>query len=85
MQAILRKYGNSIGLAIPKGCRNEHHHFEVGQTVILEEVEEGLLIKPVPIKKYSLDDLLNQCDLKAEEPTYDSDWENMPPVGKEIW
>jgi len=81
METILRNFGNSIGLVIPKPVR-EALHLSAGQTVTLEQTEQGLLVKP-RAKKYTLDELLAQCDPTAPMPQEIADWQDMPAAGKE--
>ena len=62
METVLRNFGNSVGLVIPKQVR-EALHMQAGQTVQLETSAQGLLIRPA--HKYTLDALLAQCDASA--------------------
>ena len=83
METILRNFGNSVGLVIPKQVR-EALNMQAGQTVMLEISGQGLLIRPA--HKYSLDALLAQCDPSAS--LFDSQlapWSDAPPVGREAW
>ena len=57
---------------------------QAGQTVQLETSAQGLLIRPA--HKYTLDELLAQCDASA--PASDDQlaaWNDAPPVGREAW
>ncbi|MEI7868198.1 MAG: AbrB/MazE/SpoVT family DNA-binding domain-containing protein [Candidatus Methylumidiphilus sp.] len=83
METILRNFGNSIGLVIPKPVR-EALHLSAGQTVTLEQTEQGLLVKPMN-KKYTLDELLAQCDPNAPMPQEVTDWQDSPAVRREVW
>ena len=83
METILRNFGNSVGLVIPKPVR-ESLHLSAGQSVILEQTAEGLLVRP-RTKKYSLDELLAQCDAKAPLPKEVKEWLDSPPTGNEVW
>ena len=83
METILRNFGNSIGLVIPKPVR-EALHLSAGQTVTLEQTEQGLLVKPMN-KKYTLDELLAQCDPDAPMPQEVTDWQDSPAVRREAW
>ena len=83
METVLRNFGNSIGLVIPKPVR-ESLHLVAGQSVILEQTAEGLLIKP-RMKKYRLDELLAQCNAKAHAPSELSEWQDATAVGNEVW
>jgi antitoxin ChpS len=83
METILRNFGNSIGLVIPKPVR-EALHLCAGQTVTLEQTEQGLLVKPHG-KKYTLEELVAQCDPNAPMPQEVADWQDTLAVGKEMW
>ncbi len=82
METILRNFGNSIGLVIPKAVR-EALHLCAGQTVTLEQTEQGLLVKP-QCKKYTLEELLAQCDPNAPMPQEVTDWQDAPALGREV-
>ena len=83
METVLRNFGNSVGLVIPKQVR-EALHMQAGQTVQLETSAQGLLIRPA--HKYTLDALLTQCDASAPAPEDQlAAWNDAPPVGREAW
>ena len=65
METVLRNFGNSVGLVIPKPVRDALR-LQAGQTVHLETSGQGLLIRPTA-RKYSLDELLAQCNRKANQ------------------
>ena len=83
METVLRNFGNSVGLVIPKPLRDALK-FEAGQTVQLDASDEGLLIRPAA-RRYSLDELLAQCDPKAPMPTDMAEWQQARPAGREVW
>ena len=83
METVLRNFGNSVGLVIPKPVRDAMH-LQAGQTVQLEASGQGLLIRP-RAPKYTLDELLAQCDAKAPMPNDVTDWQGAQPVGREVW
>lgn len=83
METTLRQFGNSLGIVIPKVLR-ESLALSAGQTVQLEQTEQGLLLKPAKLK-YSLKDLIAQCDIHAPMPDDLKDWVNAPNVGNEAW
>jgi antitoxin MazE len=82
MEAILRKWGNSVGLRIPAGLLAELNLTE--NSVVDLRVEDGRLIVAPKHKrtwKYSLDQLLagvTETNIHAE-----TDWG--VPVGDEAW
>jgi antitoxin ChpS len=43
-----------------------------------------LIVDPRPRRRYSLDELLAQCDPSARPSKEDRDWLNSSPVGREI-
>ncbi len=83
METTLRNFGNSIGLVIPKPVRDALH-LSAGQTVQLVQTTDGLLVRPQACK-YSLQELLARCDLKAPMPKDVADWQKIRAVGKEVW
>ena len=79
----LRKVGGSVMLAVPPAIL-DLLHLQAGATVGLE-VNDGLLvIEPSPRPRYSLDELLAQCDASAELTTEDREWLADKPVGGEL-
>jgi antitoxin component of MazEF toxin-antitoxin module len=83
METTLRNFGNSIGLVIPKPVRDSLR-LSAGQTVTLEQTEQGLLVKPRP-PKYTLEELLAQCDPSAPMPEDIAEWLDAPAAGREVW
>jgi len=59
---------------------------KVGATVGLSVDGERLVVQPNPeaTPKYTLDELLAQCDASAPGAEEDGVWLNIAPVGKEI-
>lgn len=56
----------------------------VGSTLSLDTAGEALVLKPVRSKpKYTLEELMAQCELDAPEPAGMADWNAMRPVGRE--
>jgi antitoxin ChpS len=83
METVLRKFGNSLGLVVPKGIR-QVLGLSPGQTVSIVQKGNTLIIKPLHKKRYRLEELINQCDLSAPDLCNDI-WDDAPPTGKEIW
>ena len=84
MEARLTKVGNSLGFMIPSVLRKSLH-LEAGQSVMLEETEQGILIRPLSRPRYTLHDLLAQCDPHKDHPQDIKDWDSMRHVGQETW
>ena len=80
MQAKVQKWGNSLGLRIPRSFAAEAQ-VEDGSTVDLSIQNGSLLVHPLRARKYALSKLLkkvNPRNLHGEVPTG-------APVGRETW
>jgi len=79
----LRKVGGSVMLAVPPallGVLDLSARAKVGLTV-----DNGrLVIEPNARPRYTLDELLAQCDASVELTTEDRDWLESKPVGNEL-
>jgi antitoxin ChpS len=84
METTLRNFGNSVGLVIPKILRDALR-LVAGQHVILEQTEQGLLIRSPTTRRYSLEELVAQCDANAPDLVDQDAWNNAPAVGREVW
>ena len=85
MNLTVKKWGNSLGVRIPKSIA-EKGKLKVDQEVSIEALEGKIIITPVePSIKYILADLLGQCPSDSLElDNEDREWLNAEPVGKEI-
>ena len=79
----LRKVGGSIMLAVPPAIL-DLLHLQSGETVGLAVENGRLVVEPKPRKRYSLDELLAQCDASAEINEEDRAWLDDEPVGREL-
>ena len=59
---------NSAALRLPAALL-EQLNAEYGDKLTVEMQSDGMFLKP-KTKKYSLDELLSQCDLKSEAPKW---------------
>jgi antitoxin ChpS len=57
---------------------------QAGATVALVVDGGRLIVEPQPRRRYTLDELLAQCDQTAERPEEDREWLGAPPFGKEL-
>ena len=78
--AKLYTQGGSVALAIPRPLLSSIG-LKSGAQVCIETDGKYLVIHP-PTKKYTLEELLSQCEGRAF--TIDAEWENMPPAGREV-
>ena len=79
----LRKVGGSIMLAVPPAIL-DLLHLHVGATVGLTVDHGRLVVEPTLRPRYSLDELLAQCDASAEISAEDRAWLDSKPVGSEL-
>lgn len=79
----LKKVGGSVMLTVPPAVLKTlglTTDSEVGMTI-----DKGcLIIEAQKRPRYSLEELLAQCDPNAELRKEDREWIDAPPVGKEI-
>ena len=79
----LRKVGGSVMLAVPPAVL-DMLQLEVGNTVGLAVEGNRLVVQPKIKPKYTLEELLAQCDPNAEMTDEDRIWANLAPVGREL-
>lgn len=83
MELTLIRFGNSVGLTIPRALC-EQLGLSAGQPVQARESGGKLIIAPTARSRHRLADMLAQCDLKAPLPTDLATWEATPAVGNEL-
>lgn len=76
----IQKWGNSLGLRIPKSFAEEAE-VEPGSEVDLSVVDGGLVIRPVRKRTYKLSELLR----KVREKNLHSEIDTGRPIGREAW
>lgn len=79
----LRKVGGSVMLAVPPAIL-DLLHLQAGATVGLEVSGGRLVVEPKPRPRYSLAELLGQCDASAEVSAEDRAWLDGKPTGNEL-
>ncbi len=78
----LRKVGGSVMLAVPRAIL-DLLHLQAGSTVGLAVDNGRLVVEPAQRPRYSLEELLAQCDPSAELSAEDKAWLGDQPVGNE--
>jgi antitoxin ChpS len=79
----LRKVGGSVMLAIPPALL-DILHLQPGTRVGIT-VERGRLVVEPPLRRrYTLDELLAQCDPKTRRTKEERQWLDNRPVGREL-
>ena len=79
----LRKVGGSVMLAVPPAIL-DLLQLRAGATVGVSVDGGRLVIEPNPRPRYSLDELLAQCDASAEVNAEDREWIDAKPIGSEL-
>ena len=83
MEVILKKMGNSTALIVPPPVLRDLG-IAAGQRMSLETTADGRIVV-TPKKKYTLAQMLAQCDPKAQPPADLAAWDTARPVGGEAW
>jgi antitoxin ChpS len=79
----LRKVGGSVMLAIPPAFLDVLR-LHAGAAVALSIDEGQLVVEPQVRPRYTLDELLAQCDASADPTAEDREWLDGKPVGGEL-
>lgn len=79
----LRKVGGSVMLAVPPVVL-EILHLHAGSKVGMAVSRGKLVIEPTSKKKYTLEELLAECDSSAKASAEEKAWLRNKPVGKEL-
>lgn len=82
MELILRKFGNSTALSFPPALLRDLG-LKAGHVLTLTKTADGL-ITLTPKHRYTLAELIAQCDLKAPPPADLAIWDTARPVGQEV-
>jgi antitoxin ChpS len=78
----LRKVGGSVMLAVPPAIL-EMLHLHAG-TKVGVAIDDGRLVIEPQRHRYTLKELLDQCDSKAKISEEDKQWLEAKPVGGEL-
>ena len=80
MQTKIQKWGNSLGLRIPKSFADQAG-VEAGSEVDLSVENGELIIRPNRMPKYDLKNMLRRVTAKNVH----QEVETGEPVGREVW
>ena len=83
MRITIKRWGNSSGMVIPNVVMKELN-LRPGQSVEAQVSNNQLILTPIS-RRYSLDELLAQCDMNAAELSEQDVWGQSTPAGDEIW
>ena len=79
----LRKVGGSVMLAVPPAIL-ELLHLEAGNSVGLAVDGDRLVVQAKKRPKYTLEELLAQCDYSQPMSAEEREWLDAPAVGREL-
>jgi len=79
----LRRVGGSIMLAVPPALL-DILHLRPGAKVGITIESGRLVVEAQPRRRYTLDQLLAQCDPKAPRAKGEQEWTDGKPVGGEL-
>lgn len=80
--ATLRSVGGSVVIAIPKRVL-ELVHLQSGSQVTIDVQDGKLIVEPSKKPKYTLAELMAQCDLSQPLSAEEQEWLSAPSVGAE--
>lgn len=83
MEVVLRKYGNSTVAVLPPPVLKDLG-IAAGQRMSLQTTEDGRIVLARK-RKYSLAEMIAQCDRKAAAPADLALWDQAKPAGQEVW
>ncbi|EMQ8386911.1 type II toxin-antitoxin system antitoxin ChpS [Escherichia coli] len=83
MRITIKRWGNSSSMVIPNVVMKELN-LRPGQSVEAQVSNNQLILTPIS-RRYSLDELLAQCDMNAAELSEQDVWGKSTPAGDEIW
>ena len=79
----LRKVGGSIMLAVPPALL-DILHLQPGAKVAITVESGRLVMEPQQRRRYTLSELLAQCDPKAPRARQEQEWLDSKPVSGEL-
>ena len=82
MEVVLKKMGNSTALVMPPPVLKDLG-ISVGHHMTLETTADGRIVL-TPKRKYTLAEMIAQCDLTAPVPADLALWSKSRPVGQEV-
>lgn len=82
-EIILRKHGNSTVAVLPPPLLKDLG-LSAGQSMTLNTTADGKIVLARK-RKYTLADLVAQCDPKAPPPADLELWDAAKPIGQEVW
>ena len=87
LTTTVKKAGGSLLVTVPAAVRDALHLVEGQELTVTVEGDKLVYEKRRKPRrsKYTLEELLAQCDPDAPLSEEEKAWLNAPPVGREIW
>jgi antitoxin ChpS len=82
--AALRSVGGSVMMTLPKSLLTENN-LSIGSKVNIQSLNGQIIITPQKKKRYTLEELLAQCDPSLPMSAEELEWLNAPDVGLEVF
>ena len=83
MKGTVKKWGNSAAIRIPAAVL-EAAHVDLDQVVDVREEAGRIVIEPVRTRpRYTLSELVAQCNPRKRLSREEREWIDAPPVGRE--
>jgi antitoxin ChpS len=79
----LRKVGGSVMMVVPPSVLDQLH-LQAGATVALAVDGDRLIVEAQRRPRYTLEQLLAECDPPSPASAEDRSWLDAPPVGREL-
>jgi antitoxin ChpS len=83
LTTTLRKVGGSVMMVVPPAILDQLG-LQAGASVAMAVDGERLIVEPPRKPRYTLDELLAQCDPNAPFSDEDRAWVNSAPAGREL-
>ena len=83
MELSIQKWGNSAAVRLPTELLSLLKA-SLGDKLSVDVRSDGVMLK-AKRPAYTLADLVAQCDMAAKEPADMAVWNNIKPVGREVW
>ena len=81
-EVVLRKYGNSTGAVFPASVLKDLG-LKAGIAMTMDTTSNGI-ITLTPKRKFTISELISQCNIKSPPPADIAVWDSAKPVGQEV-
>ena len=82
IEVVLRKFGNSTGVAFPPGMLKDLG-LKAGSSLLMDTTSTGKITLE-PKRRFTLEQLLAQCNMNAKRPSDMEAWDESSRAGQEM-